>query len=97
MSRSARKYFYGCSGQEKVSYHPKIAAYFSECIPPSLRSFCGDEQVDLARKLQEDPLYAIKKKEMETKSQLLKNPVRLKQLRDLVMKSICSILEYLSF
>ncbi|XP_043276562.1 pre-mRNA-splicing factor CWC25 homolog [Venturia canescens] len=55
-----------------------------ECIPPSLRFFSGSEQVDLARKLQEDPLYAIKKKEMETKSQLLKNPVRLKQLRELL-------------
>ena len=56
----------------------------SECIPPSLRFFSGSEPVDLLRKQQEDPLYAIKKKEMETKSQLLKNPVRLKQLRDMV-------------
>ncbi|XP_001601556.1 pre-mRNA-splicing factor CWC25 homolog [Nasonia vitripennis] len=55
-----------------------------ECIPPSLRFFSGNEQVDLARKLQEDPLYAIKKKEMETRAQLLKNPVKLKQLRQLL-------------
>ncbi|CAD1470203.1 unnamed protein product, partial [Heterotrigona itama] len=55
-----------------------------ECIPPSLRFFSGNEQVDLARKMQEDPLYAIKKKEMETRSQLLKNPVKLKQLRQLL-------------
>lgn len=55
-----------------------------ECIPPSLRFFSGNEQVDLARKIQEDPLYAIKKKEMETRNQLLKNPVKLKQLRELV-------------
>ncbi|XP_012281019.1 pre-mRNA-splicing factor CWC25 homolog isoform X2 [Orussus abietinus] len=55
-----------------------------ECIPPSLRFFSGDEQVDLARKLQEDPLYAIKKKEMETRTQLLKNPVKLKQLKELL-------------
>lgn len=55
-----------------------------ECIPPSLRFFSGNEQVDLARKIQEDPLYAIKKKEMETRNQLLKNPVKLKQLKELV-------------
>ncbi|XP_076237523.1 uncharacterized protein LOC143181148 isoform X3 [Calliopsis andreniformis] len=55
-----------------------------ECVPPSLRFFSGNEQVDLARKMQEDPLYAIKKKEMETRNQLLKNPVKLKQLRQLL-------------
>lgn len=55
-----------------------------ECIPPSLRFFSGNEQVDLVRKMQEDPLYAIKKKEMETRNQLLKNPVKLKQLRQLL-------------
>ncbi|XP_018399166.1 PREDICTED: pre-mRNA-splicing factor CWC25 homolog [Cyphomyrmex costatus] len=55
-----------------------------ECIPPSLRFFSGSEQVDLARKIQEDPLYAIKKKEMETRNQLLKNPVKLKQLKELL-------------
>ncbi|KAG5308394.1 CWC25 factor, partial [Acromyrmex insinuator] len=55
-----------------------------ECIPPSLRFFSGNEQVDLARKIQEDPLYSIKKKEMETRNQLLKNPVKLKQLKDLL-------------
>lgn len=57
---------------------------FPECIPPSLRFFSGSDQVDLTRKLQEDPLYAIKKKEMEARSQLLKNPVKLKQLQQLV-------------
>jgi hypothetical protein len=50
-----------------------------------LRFFSGNEQVDLARKLQEDPLYTIKKKELETRSQLLKNPVKLKQLQLLVI------------
>lgn len=55
-----------------------------ECIPPSLRFFSGNEQVDLVRKMQEDPLYTIKKKEMESRSQLLKNPVKLKQLKELV-------------
>ncbi|KAL6254206.1 hypothetical protein P5V15_014828 [Pogonomyrmex californicus] len=55
-----------------------------ECIPPSLRFFSGNEQVDLARKIQEDPLYAIRKKEIESRNQLLKNPVKLKQLKELL-------------
>lgn len=56
----------------------------TECIPPSLRNFSGDQQVDMVRKLQEDPLFMIKKKEMETKAQLLKNPVKLKKLQNMV-------------
>ncbi|CAG5096957.1 Similar to Cwc25: Pre-mRNA-splicing factor CWC25 homolog (Mus musculus) [Cotesia congregata] len=45
-----------------------------DCAPPSLRFLSGNEQVDLAKKLQEDPLFAIKKKEMESRSKLLQNP-----------------------
>jgi hypothetical protein len=41
----------------------------------------------MARKLQEDPLYIIKKKEIESRSQILKNPVKLKQLQELVSMS----------
>lgn len=66
-----------------------------ECIPPSLRFFSGSEQVDLARKIQEDPLYAIKKKEMETRNQLLKNPVKLKQLKELVSADIFTLLRFI--
>lgn len=57
-----------------------------ECIPPSLRFFTGNEQVDLQRKIQEDPLFAIKKKEYESRAQILNNPVKLKQLKELASK-----------
>jgi len=40
--------------------------------------------VDMARKLQEDPLYIIRKKEIESRNQILKNPVKLKHLQELV-------------
>lgn len=40
--------------------------------------------MDIARKVHEDPLFAIKKKEMETREQLLKNPRKLKQLHEMV-------------
>ncbi|XP_046385513.1 pre-mRNA-splicing factor CWC25 homolog [Ischnura elegans] len=45
------------------------------------RSGMLDDQVDIARKLQEDPLLLIKKKELETRTQILNNPVKLKKLQ----------------
>lgn len=38
--------------------------------------------------MQEDPLYDIKKKEIESKTQLLKNPVKLQQLKQMVSDKI---------
>lgn len=68
---------------------------FTDCLPTSLfgnnSSLTGNtgslvvEQVDVARKLHEDPLLAIKKKEIEKREQLLKNPMKLKKLHDMVM------------
>jgi len=40
--------------------------------------------IDLANKIREDPLYLIKKKEIEQKKRILDNPVRLKQLKELL-------------
>jgi hypothetical protein len=56
-----------------------------DCLPSSVFSG-GGEQVDMGRKLQEDPLYIIKKKEIESRSQILRNPVKLKQLHELVRR-----------
>lgn len=39
---------------------------------------------DLATKIRDDPLFMIKKKENEKKKELLKNPVRMKQLQQLL-------------
>ena len=40
--------------------------------------------IDLANKIREDPLYLIKKREIEQKKNILDNPVRLKQLKELL-------------
>jgi hypothetical protein len=40
--------------------------------------------IDLANKIREDPLYLIKKKEIEQRKKILDNPVRLKQLKELL-------------
>ena len=39
---------------------------------------------DLATKIRDDPLFMIKKKENEKKKELLKNPVRMKQLQQML-------------
>ncbi|XP_059618573.1 pre-mRNA-splicing factor CWC25 homolog [Phlebotomus argentipes] len=60
-----------------------------ECIPFSIRAFRGTqggEQVDMARKIMEDPLMAIKQKEMESRRKILENPVKLKELHRLLKK-----------
>ncbi|XP_059485562.1 pre-mRNA-splicing factor CWC25 homolog [Neocloeon triangulifer] len=46
----------------------------------------GSGHVDVARKIMEDPLSAIRKKEVETRTELLSNPVRMKQLKELLEK-----------
>ncbi|XP_037958395.1 pre-mRNA-splicing factor CWC25 homolog isoform X2 [Teleopsis dalmanni] len=58
-----------------------------ECIPTSIRVYRDNmttEQVDLQRKILEDPLMAIKRKEMESRKKLLENPVKLKELHRLL-------------
>ncbi|KRT79110.1 hypothetical protein AMK59_8435, partial [Oryctes borbonicus] len=63
-----------------------------ECIPPSIRDYnklqVGEQQVDLATKLQEDPLVAIKKREEETRKQFLQNPIQLKKLQSTLDKQL---------
>lgn len=58
-----------------------------ECIPFSIRQYKGlegTEQVDMVRKLMEDPLMAIKQKEIESRQKILENPVKLKELHRLL-------------
>lgn len=43
---------------------------------------------DVASKMREDPLFEIKMKQLEQQKQLLKNPVKLKKLKDMLMISL---------
>lgn len=76
---------------EKKSQLPSKNHVEHECIPFSIRNFRGqnevppkESQVDMARKIQEDPLMAIKKSEQESRAKLLQNPVKLKELTRLL-------------
>jgi ssDNA-specific exonuclease RecJ len=58
-----------------------------ECIPFSIRQYKGfenHEQVDISRKLMEDPLMLIQQKELDSRRKLLENPVKLKELHKLL-------------
>ncbi|PNF42796.1 hypothetical protein B7P43_G13620 [Cryptotermes secundus] len=82
LGRPIDKSFEQMQHTEKASASSKNVVEL-DCLPSSV--FSGrSEQVDLARKLQEDPLYIIKKKEIESRSQILRNPVKLKQLQELI-------------
>lgn len=59
-----------------------------ECIPPSIRDFQGpinpvEDQVDLAKKLQEDPLVEIHRRQIEARKKMLQNPIKLKQMQQM--------------
>lgn len=66
-----------------------------EVLPASIsrrKDVLGDrDQVDIIRKQMEDPLMAIKQKEMEARRKLLENPVKLKELHRLLKKEEVSL------
>lgn len=45
------------------------------------------DTVDLANKIREDPLFEIKKKEIEAKKRLLENPMRIKQIKAMISQT----------
>lgn len=55
--------------------------FFLDCTPESIFSSKAEHQVDLQRKLQEDPLLALRKKELDTRKRLLDNPIKMKQIQ----------------
>jgi septation ring formation regulator EzrA len=61
-----------------------------EVLPASIsrrnNTFEKHDQVDIIRKQMEDPLMAIKQREMEARRKILENPVKLKELHRLLKK-----------
>jgi len=60
----------------------QINAVEYDVAPPSIFASRATHQVDLQRKLMEDPLVAIKKREVEDRKRLMDNPVKMKQLQE---------------
>jgi len=61
-----------------------IFSIFSDCTPASIFASKAEHQVDIQRKLQEDPLIALKQTEVDKRKRLLDNPMKMKQVQDYV-------------
>uniref|UniRef100_UPI00358E000B pre-mRNA-splicing factor CWC25 homolog n=1 Tax=Myxine glutinosa TaxID=7769 RepID=UPI00358E000B len=55
-------------------------------------AMCGDPMantvVDIAVKIREDPLFLIRKKEEERKREMLKNPIKMKKIKEMLKKNL---------
>ena len=60
----------------------QINAVEYDVAPPSIFASRATHQVDLQRKLMEDPLVAIKKREVEDRKKLMDNPLKMKALQE---------------
>ena len=59
----------------------QINAVEYDCVPESLFSSRAEHQVDLQRKLAEDPLVFLRRREIDQKKKLMENPIKMKQLK----------------
>ncbi|OCT62106.1 hypothetical protein XELAEV_18043191mg [Xenopus laevis] len=58
-------------------------------LPGSIFSGAGgNSTLDLANKIREDPLFMIRKREDEKKREVLKNPVKMKKIREMLQSSL---------
>ncbi len=62
----------------------QINAVEYDCTPASIFASKAEHQVDIQRKLQEDPLVALKKTEVDTRKRLLDNPIKMRELQQYV-------------
>ena len=64
----------------------QINAVEYDCVPESLFSSRAEHQVDLQRKLAEDPLVFLRRREIDQKKKLMENPIKMKQLKAYVSR-----------
>merc|ERR1712183_538636 len=64
----------------------QINAVEYDCTPASIFSSKAEHQVDIQRKLQEDPLINLKKTEEETRKRILDNPLKMKEIQAYIDK-----------
>lgn len=63
-----------------------IPAVVRRVVGSSMMISSGDSQVDLARKIREDPLLLVKERERAARAALLNNPLHRKKLTELLRK-----------
>merc|ERR1711860_262359 len=60
----------------------QINAVEYDCVPESIFASQAEHQVDIQRKLQEDPLVSIKKQEIDKRRVITDNPIKMKMLQE---------------
>ena len=68
----------------------RIEILITDCTPESIFSSRVEHQVDLQRKLQEDPLISLKMREVDTRKKILDNPLKMREIN----KYVSSFLKY---
>lgn len=74
--------------QEESGVEKKKEEYDVGATMFSSQDLSGTATVDLATKIREDPLFNIMKKEKEQRKNLLSNPVKMKQLQQMLQDSL---------
>jgi len=64
----------------------QINAVEYDCVPESIFSSKAEHQVDIQRKLQEDPLIELRKTEVETRKRILDNPLKMREIHSYIEK-----------
>ncbi|VVC92208.1 unnamed protein product [Leptidea sinapis] len=72
--------------QSGKSDQPEIPAVARRVVGSSMITAASDVQVDLARKLREDPLLLVQERERAARAALLNNPVQRRRLTELLRK-----------
>jgi len=65
----------------------QINAVEYDCVPESIFSSKAEHQVDIQRKLQEDPLIELRKTEVETRKRILDNPLKMREIHSYIEKN----------
>ena len=65
---------------ERKGTEGQINAVEYDCCPESIFSSQVEHQVDLQRKLQEDPLVSLRMKEVDTRKKILDNPLKMREI-----------------
>ena len=58
--------------------------FFTDCIPESIFASRVEHQVDIQKKLQEDPLIALKQTEVDKRKRILDNPLKMREIQTYV-------------
>merc|ERR1712076_60066 len=71
---------------ERAGTMGQINAVEYDCIPESIFSSRVEHQVDIQRKLQEDPLIALKQTEVDKRKRILDNPLKMREIQTYIEK-----------